>query len=68
MSAPKAMVPLEYTLERHRPGITITRGQLEDWAGRRLTDDEVERLDECIPNSSIPEAIETIVGSFASEE
>lgn len=49
-------------------GITITREQLAAWAGRALTDDEVERLDECIPNSSIPDAIDTIVSSFDPDE
>ena len=47
-----------------RPGdahtVTITREQLQDWAGRVLTDDEVDILDTCIPNSSIPEAVATI--------
>lgn len=44
-----------------RPGITLTRDQLECWAGVSLTDEQVEELGECIPNSSIPEAIATIV-------
>src|SRR5258708_5446390 len=30
-------------------GITLTRGQLEAWAGRALTDGEIERLDQCLP-------------------
>lgn len=38
-------------------GVTITRDQLEAWAGRTLTDDEVLTLDINISNSSIPEAI-----------
>lgn len=45
--------------------IVLTREQIESWAGRSLTDDEMERLDECIPHSSIPDAIDTIVDSFA---
>ncbi len=44
--------------------VQITRDQLESWAGRELTDEEVDRLDDCIPNSSIPEAIGEIAGSF----
>lgn len=44
--------------------ITLTREQLECWAGRTLTSDEIARLDECIPMSSIPEAIGQIVDSF----
>lgn len=42
------------------PGITLTRHQLEAWAGRTLTDDEVGRLDDAIPNSSIPDAVAEI--------
>lgn len=51
-----------------QPGVTLSRDQLEVWAGRELTDDEVDRLEEDIPNSSIPKAIATIVGSFADDE
>jgi hypothetical protein len=39
----------------------LTRDQLESWAGRELTDDEVETLDTVLPESSIPEAIGEIV-------
>jgi hypothetical protein len=46
------------------PTVEITRDQLECWAGRELSDEEVARLDECIPNSSIPEAIGAIVDGF----
>ena len=48
-------------------GVHLTREQLEDWAGP-LTDDQVERLDECIPNSSIPEAIGDIVGGMKDND
>ena len=41
--------------------ITITRAQLEAWAGRPLSDGEVDTLDDAIPNSSIPEAVGVIV-------
>jgi hypothetical protein len=41
-------------------GITLTREQLERWSGRTLTDADLERLEDCIPNSSIPEAIDCI--------
>lgn len=44
----------------HRPGILLTRAQLETWAGRPLTDDDLARLEKCIPGSSIPDAIATI--------
>jgi hypothetical protein len=42
----------------------ISREQAEAWAGRALTDDDLARLDEAIPNSSIPAAIDAIVASF----
>lgn len=48
----------------HALGVTLTRDQLESWAGRELTDEEVEALDTAIPESSIPEAVATIVGSM----
>lgn len=49
--------------EPGQTGIWLTGGQLREWAGlgRNLTADELETLAECIPNSSIPEAIGTIV-------
>jgi hypothetical protein len=43
-----------------RRGITLSRDQLEAWARRPLSDDEVEAIEECVPNSSIPDAIEVI--------
>jgi hypothetical protein len=47
--------------EREEPrGIELTRAQLEAWAGRSLTDGQVEMLDDAIPNSSIPESVATI--------
>lgn len=46
----------------------ITRHQLESWAGRALTDDDIERLDEAIPHSSIPEAIGTIIEGMDSRD
>lgn len=45
----------------HAVGITLTRDQLESWAGRELSDEEVETLDTVLPESSIPEAIGEIV-------
>ncbi|WIM95791.1 hypothetical protein ACTOB_007925 [Actinoplanes oblitus] len=50
-----------------RPTVTITREQVECWAGRTLTDDEVYVLDGCIPNSSIPDAVGDIVASFPED-
>lgn len=54
---------LDYQRDQNHT-ITITRDQLECWAGRPLTEEEVDRLDEALPDSSIPEAIATIVGEM----
>ncbi|MEU7905863.1 hypothetical protein [Actinoplanes sp. NPDC049118] len=48
-----------------RRTVEITREQVECWAERALTDDEVSRLDDCIPNSSIPDAVADIVAGLA---
>jgi hypothetical protein len=50
------------------PGITLSRGQLEAWAGRRLSEEEIERLGDAIPHSSIPQAIGQIVSAFCDHE
>lgn len=42
----------------------VTREQAESWAGRALSGDELERLSDAIPNSSIPDAVGTIVSSW----
>jgi hypothetical protein len=44
-----------------RTSVTITRQQLEQWAGRPLTDNEVGQVQEALPNASVPEAIATII-------
>jgi len=44
--------------------IVLTARELSTWAGRTLTEDELERLAECIEHSSIPEAVATIVAGF----
>lgn len=51
-----------------RRTVTITREQLEAWAGRELTDAMVDAIDGCIPDSSIPDAIWEIAASVAREE
>lgn len=51
-----------------QPTIEITRAQLTAWAGRELTDDEVSQLDDAVPNSSIPDAIDAIVASFPTHD
>ena len=47
-------------------GVTLTQGQLEEWARRKLTPGDLDRLDEAIPNSSIPDAVCAIVDSWES--
>ncbi len=44
-------------------GIVLARAQLREWAGlgRDLTGQELARLARCIPRSSIPDAVGTIV-------
>jgi hypothetical protein len=44
----------------------ITCEQLECWAGRPLTGDDLDQLDEAIPNSTIPDAIGEIVAGMDS--
>lgn len=51
-----------------QPGVTITREQLEAWADRALTDDEVDQLDDALPHSSIPEAIGVIADSLGRDQ
>ena len=41
--------------------LTFTRGQVNAWADRRLNDDELEQLEEALPNSTLP----TVVGMVA---
>jgi hypothetical protein len=35
--------------EDDRRGITLTRDQVEAWVGRTLTDEQVERIEDCLP-------------------
>lgn len=44
--------------------VLITADQASLWAGRPLGVDDMHRLADCIPHSSIPEAIDTIVCSW----
>ena len=44
--------------------LVISHEALEAWAGRPLSDSEVVRLEEVLHNSSVPDAIGTIVDSF----
>lgn len=43
-----------------RESITIARDRLDEWAGYQLTDAQLVLLEECIPRSSIPEAVAEI--------
>lgn len=52
------------TEEREMKTITLTRSQLETWAGRPLSDDDLDRLALAIVHSSIPDAINEIVAGF----
>lgn len=44
--------------------ITLTRSQLEEWAGRPLSGADLDRLASAIMHSSIPDAINEIVAGF----
>ncbi|HKS98718.1 MAG TPA: hypothetical protein VJT31_04235 [Rugosimonospora sp.] len=53
--------------DRTNPGILLARDQLEQWAGRTLSDDEVARLADAVPRSPIPGAIDTIVSECRTD-
>ncbi|OLF08548.1 hypothetical protein BU204_34210 [Actinophytocola xanthii] len=46
----------------------LTHAQLEHWAGRLLTEDDIDRLEDAIPHSSIPDAIAAIVDGMDSSD
>lgn len=46
------------------PAELITAEQATSWAGRDLTAEDLDRLAEAIPHSSIPDAIDTITASW----
>jgi hypothetical protein len=48
--------------------VSFTRDQVNEWAGRRLTDDELARLEEALPNSTFPETVGLIVGSMEATD
>lgn len=58
------LAALDLTTGANLGGITVTAEQLAAWVGRPLSPDEVDQLDEAVPNSSIPELIAMIVDSF----
>lgn len=60
--------PLTEAPSGERPGITLTRDQLEAWATRALSDEQVEQIEEAIPNTSIPDAIVAISDSLHFRE
>jgi hypothetical protein len=51
-----------------RRGLTVSREQLEQWAGRSLSETEIDRLHACVSHSSIPEAIGEICFSFVDTD
>lgn len=64
---PECHTPLHPDGVRPTATVEITREQLENWAGRILTDAEVAHLDELIPLSTIPDAITEIVEGMAAQ-
>lgn len=44
--------------------VVLTRDQIEEWAGTRLTPCEIERLTNAIPHSSIPDAVGEIMAGI----
>ncbi|ETZ38091.1 hypothetical protein [Mycobacterium intracellulare] len=50
-------------LENQAPSL-ITEDQAAAWSGRPLSPKDIEQLSEAIPHSSIPDAINTITGSW----
>ena len=46
----------------------ISREQAEAWAGQSLSDELLDRLGEAIPQSGIPDAINTIVASIVADD
>lgn len=55
---------VEAVLDRDEGGVRIDRAQLDQWAGRSLSPDEVERLSVAIQYSSVPDAIGEIVAGM----
>lgn len=53
-------------IESHEVPITIliSQEQASEWAGEDLTADDMVRLGDCIPNSSVPGTVGTIVSSW----
>lgn len=49
-------------------GVVITRHQLEAWAGHGLSDEQVQRVSDAIPHSSVPDAIGQIAAEAFSDE
>lgn len=80
----RPMARVEYETQQHRPypdsdddgedyypaltPVVLTRYQVQAWAGRTLTADEVHRLHHLIPFSSIPDSIGTITETFTDQE
>jgi hypothetical protein len=46
----------------------ITRNQLNAWAGFTLTDEQVARIAESLPHSTMPEVVATIADDFRPDD
>ena len=55
-----------YAETEEEPAIVIDRLAVESWAGP-LTGEQIERLNEVLHNSSVPDAIATIADSIRQE-
>lgn len=48
--------------------IAITRGELRAMLGKELSDEDIERLQDAIPHSSVPEALATIASHMLGQD
>lgn len=55
---------MNYGVYATQTAIVIPYDRLSDWAGFPLTDEEVERLADALPKSTLPEVIGCIADSF----
>lgn len=47
--------------------VAFTRDQVNEWAGRRLTDEELARITEALPLSSLPVAVYALVATLGPD-
>jgi len=60
----RRVAQLQHQIDAADAAALISGAQADAWAGRPLTNDEIDRLSNCIPQSSIPDAVNTIVSSW----